>query len=184
MGSSCRCRLPGLLQASHHQHPLLPERLVKGLRPGPIQHCQIHSQESWAHLQHMFIFKDISGAFGFNLTLGTSLSSLRRKHCVRLYAKIHRTGRKPLLGLRLGLGYLTTPFQQHFCLLLGPFLLLVLTVGGIYIGGFQAPEHTWNQKSKISSDLGFFPTLGNICLNEFLNLPENSCTEYGRLTVN
>lgn len=132
----------------------------------------------------MFIFKDISGAFGFNLTLGTSLSSLRRKHCVRLYAKIHRTGRKPLLGLRLGLGYLTTPFQQHFCLLLGPFLLLVLTVGGIYIGGFQAPEHTWNQKSKISSDLGFFPTLGNICLNEFLNLPENSCTEYGRLTVN
>lgn len=108
----------------------------------------------------MFIFKDISGAFGFNLTLGTSLSSLRRKHCVRLYAKIHRTGRKPLLGLRLGLGYLTTPFQQHFCLLLGPFLLLVLTVGGIYIGGFQAPEHTWNQKSKISSDLGFFSYCG------------------------
>lgn len=108
----------------------------------------------------MFIFKDISGAFGFNLTLGTSLSSLRRKHCVRLYAKIHRTGRKPLLGLRLGLGYLTTPFQQHFCLLLGPFLLLVLTVGGIYIGGFQAPEHTWNQKSKISSDLGFFSYFG------------------------
>lgn len=100
-------------------------------------------------LHHVLVFKDTSSPFDFNLTLGMSLSSLRSRDCVRLCAKIHRTKRKPLLGLGLGFGCLSSPFQRYFCLLLGSFCSLSCWSVGSRPGSLlQTPEGIWSQKTE------------------------------------
>lgn len=104
----------------------------------------------------MLAFKDTGSRLDFTLTLATSLSSLRSSDCVRLSAKIHRTKRKPLLGLGLGFGCLASPFQQFFCLPLGCFCSLSCwSVVSRSCSLLQTPEGTWNQKSKKWSGWGF-----------------------------
>lgn len=135
-------------------------------------------------LEPVLLLKDTGSSFA----TGRSLSSLRGRGCVGLWAKIHGTERKPLLGPGLGFAGLTSPFQRYFLLLLGRFCSLCCwSVGSGSCSLLQTPEGTRSPRSERWPGwaFAFFPALGNcdlcggvyICLFAYAERGRRAATE-------